>query len=212
VDTISYLGRKIPALLVLLISAVLVLPACGTTPQYPPPPSLADHERPDYLIGPGDNINIFVWRQPELTLSVPVRPDGRISTPLVEDMLASGKTPTQLAREMEEVLATYVRDPVVTVITTGFVGPYSQQVRVVGQAVNPQSIAYRENMTALDVMIAVGGLADFAAGNRARIIRTVDGESREFGVRLNDLVKRGRIEANVAMMPGDILIIPETWF
>lgn len=212
VNTISSLGSKVLALLVLFVSAVVLLPACSTTPDYPPVPSMAMDGSPDYLIGPGDNVNIFVWRQPELSSSVPVRPDGKITTPLVEDVPASGRTPTQLAREMEEVLATYVRDPVVTVIVTGFVGPYDQQVRVVGQAVNPQGIPYRENMTALDLMIAVGGLTDFAAGNRAVIVRMVEGEPRQFGVRLNDLIRRGQIEANVPVLPGDILIIPEAWF
>lgn len=167
---------------------------------------------PDYIIGPGDNVNVFVWRESELSSSVPVRPDGKITTPLIEDVQAAGKTPTQLARDMEEVLATYLRDPVVTVIVTSFVGPYDQQVRVVGQAVNPQAVAYRENMTALDLMIAVGGLTDFAAGNRATVVRMVDGQPKQFTVRLNDLIKRGDIRANVDMLPGDILIIPETWF
>lgn len=210
--TISSLFRRFSALLVLLAGAVLLLPACTTTPSYPPLPSMAVDGAPDYIIGPGDNVNIFVWRQGELSSSVPVRPDGKITTPLIEDVQAAGKTPTQLARDMEEVLATYVRDPVVTVIVTGFVGPYDQQVRVVGQAVNPQGIPYRENMTALDLMIAVGGLTDFAAGNRATVVRMVNGEPRQFQVRLNDLIKRGDIEANVYMLPGDILIIPESWF
>ena len=210
--TISSLFRRFSALLVLLAGAVLLLPACTTTPSYPPLPSMAVDGAPDYIIGPGDNVNIFVWRQGELSSSVPVRPDGKITTPLIEDVQAAGKTPTQLARDMEEVLATYVRDPVVTVIVTGFVGPYDQQVRVVGQAVNPQGIPYRENMTALDLMIAVGGLTDFAAGNRATVVRMVNGEPKQFQVRLNDLIKRGDIEANVYMLPGDILIIPESWF
>jgi len=141
-----------------------------------------------------------------------VRPDGKITMPLVEDLPASGKTPTELARDTEAVLATYIRDPVVTVIVTGFVGPYSQQVRVVGEAVNPQAIAYREKMSVLDVMIAVGGLTEFAAGNRASIVRRVGGEPQQFGVRLDDLIREGDISANVTMLPGDTLIIPETWF
>lgn len=200
------------ALLILLVGVVVLLPACTTTPSHPPLPSMAMDGAPDYIIGPGDNVNIFVWRQSELSSSVPVRPDGKITTPLIEDVQAAGKTPTQLARDMEEILATYVRDPVVTVIVTGFVGPYDQQVRVVGQAVNPQGIPYRENMTALDLMIAVGGLTEFAAGNRATVVRMVDGEPRQFQVRLDDLIKRGDIDANVHMLPGDILIIPESWF
>jgi len=212
VATFFSLGKSNPLFLVMLVSVAFLLAACASNPDYAPPPVVSADDRTDYLIGPGDNINIFVWRQPELSSSVPVRPDGKISTPLVEDVIASGKTPTQLARDLEAELATYVRDPVVTVVISQFAGPYSQQVRVVGQALNPQAIAYREHMTALDVMIAVGGLAEYAAGNRASIIRVVDGESHQFGVRLNDLIKRGRIEANVPMMPGDILIIPETLF
>lgn len=198
--------------LLLVGLAALVLSACSTGPKYPPLPSMALDETPDYLIGPGDNVNIFVWGLPELSSSVPVRPDGKITTPLIEDVPATGLTPTELAREMEEVLSTYVLDPVVTVIVTGFVGPYNQQVRVVGEAVNPQGVPYREDMTALDLMIQVGGLTDFAAGNKASVVRVVDGQPKQFNVRLNDLIKRGRIEANVYMLPGDILIIPETWF
>lgn len=167
---------------------------------------------PDYIIGPGDNVNIFVWRQGELSATVPVRPDGKITTPLIEDVQAAGKTPTQLARDMEEVLSTYVRDPVVTVMVTGFRGPFDQQVRVVGEAVNPQAIAYSENMTLLDVMIQVGGLTEFAAGNRASIVRVEDGETQQYRVRIDDLIRDGDIEANAAVLPGDILIIPESWF
>jgi polysaccharide biosynthesis/export protein len=213
VKAISLVASRIPAALVLLIGAVFLLPACTTTPSYPAlPATAAGQAAPDYIIGPGDNVNIFVWQQPDLSVTVPVRPDGRITTPLAEDVVAAGKTPTQLARDMERVLSDYVRDPVVTVIVSGIVGPYSQQVRVIGQAADPQAIPYRENMTALDVMIAVRGLTDFAAGNRASIVRVVDGETRQFGVRLDDLIKRGDISANVHMLPGDILVIPETWF
>lgn len=195
-----------------LFLMAMFLSACATGPAHPPPPDTGFDVATDYVIAPGDSVNIFVWRQPELSTTVPVRPDGRISTPLIEDVVASGKTPTELAREMEEVLSTYIRDPVVTVTVTQFAGAFSQQVRVVGQAVNPQAVAYREGMTALDVIIAVGGLTDFAAGNRSTIVREIDGQRRSFGVRLNDLVKRGDIGANVRMLPGDILIIPETRF
>lgn len=196
----------------LALIAALLLGGCAGGPTQPPPPEVAADADIDYRIAPGDNVNIFVWRQPELSTNVPVRPDGRISTPLVEDVVASGKTTTELARDMEEVLAEYIRDPVVTVTVTQFAGAFSQQVRVVGQAVNPEAVPYREGMTALDVLIAVGGLTDFAAGNRSTIVREVDGERQSFGVRLNDLVRRGDIEANVRMLPGDILIIPETRF
>jgi len=167
---------------------------------------------PDYLIGPGDNLQIFVWRNPELTTTVPVRPDGRISVPLVEDMPAVGKTPTTLARDMEQVLKQYVQEPIVNVIVTGFVGPFAQQVRVVGEAAKPQAIPYRANMSVLDVMIDVGGLTRFASGNRAVIIRKIDGKDVEQRLRLDDLLKDGDVTANVKMLPGDILIVPQSYF
>ncbi len=192
----------------------VVLSACSTAPTVPPADEVALPEKsPDYLIGPGDTVNIFVWRNPELSATVPVRPDGKITTPLIEDVPAAGKTPTQLARDMEKELAVYIKNPVVTVIVTGFVGPYDQQVRVVGQAAQPRALPYREHMTLLDLMIAVGGLTEFAAGNRAVVIRrTESGKPIEFSVRIDDLLNEGDISANVEMMPGDILIIPEAWF
>ncbi|MEZ5525440.1 MAG: polysaccharide export protein [Pseudomonadales bacterium] len=165
-----------------------------------------------YQIGPGDSVNIFVWRNPEISNTVTVRPDGKITTPLVEELQASGKTPTQLARDIEEILATYIKEPIVTVIVGDYAGPYSEQIRIVGAAANPQAIPYKEQMTALDVMIAVGGLTEFAAGNRARIVRVVDGERKEYRVRLKDLLRGGDITANVDMKPGDVLIIPESFF
>jgi len=167
---------------------------------------------PAYLIGPGDTVNVFVWGNPDLSATVPVRPDGKITTPLVEDVQASGKTPTELARDMEQALATYIKNPVVTVIVTNYVGRFTEQVRVVGQAAQPQALPYREHMTLLDVMIAVGGLTEFAAGNRASIVRVEDGQQRQYAVRLDDLLNDGDITANVAMQPGDVLIIPEAWF
>lgn len=184
----------------------------GGCASHPPLEDIDYEEDPDYIIGPGDNVNIFVWGQPELSMSVPVRPDGRITTPLIEDVQAANKTPTQLARDMEEVLQVYVRDPVVTVIVTGFRGPYDQQIRVVGEATNPQAIPYNEHMTLLDVMIAVGGMTEFAAGNRASIVRKVNGETEQYQVRLDDLIRDGDIDANAPVYPGDILIIPESWF
>ncbi|SFM24027.1 polysaccharide export outer membrane protein [Ectothiorhodospira mobilis] len=184
----------------------------GCASHLPPLEDIDYEEDPDYIIGPGDNLNIFVWGQPELSMSVPVRPDGRITTPLIEDVQAANKTPTELARDMEEVLQVYVRDPVVTVIVTGFRGPYDQQIRVVGEATNPQAIPYNEHMTLLDVMIAVGGMTEFAAGNRASIVRKVNGETEQYQVRLDDLIRDGDIEANAPVYPGDILIIPESWF
>ncbi|MCB1770389.1 MAG: polysaccharide export protein [Candidatus Competibacteraceae bacterium] len=166
----------------------------------------------NYLIGPGDEVQIFVWRNPEVSQSVTVRPDGKISTPLVEDLQASGKTPTQLARDLEKALETYIRQPIVTVIVAGGIGPYSEQIRVVGQAAKPQAIAYKRKMTLLDVMIAVGGLTEFADGNNAKVVRIVDGEQKEYVARVDDLLNDGDINANVDMLPGDILIIPESWF
>lgn len=165
----------------------------------------------EYVIGPGDNLQIFVWQHPDVSVTIPVRPDGRISTPLVEDMQAVGKTPTQLARDMETALSEFIRSPTVNVIVTNFVGPYSKQIRVVGEAADPQAIAYKEKMTLLDVMIAVGGLSDNAAGNRAKIIRKQNGKTIQIEARIKDLLNDGDIAANVIMFPGDILIIPESW-
>jgi len=193
------------------ITAALVGLGGCTTSNYPPAPVSAAAPEYRYLVGPLDIVNIIVWRNPELTMSVPVRPDGRITTPLVEDLPALGKDPTTLARDIEKALAKYIRDPVVTVIVTNFVGPYSEQVRVVGEATKPQALPYQQKMTALDVMIAVGGLTDFADGNNARILRTSEG-NKIFSVRLKDLIKRGDVSANVDMKPGDVLVIPESWF
>lgn len=164
----------------------------------------------DYVIGPGDTLQIFVWQHPEVSVTVPVRPDGRISTPLVEDLQAVGKTPTQLARDLEGQIGQYIRSPNVTVIVTTFVGTFSNQVRVVGKAASPQTIPYRQDLTLLDVMIQVGGLAPTAAGNRAKIIRNLGGKQQEITVRVEDLLDDGDISANVVMMPGDVLIIPES--
>lgn len=166
----------------------------------------------EYLIGPGDTLEVFVWGEEELSVTVPVRPDGRVSTPLIQDLEAVGKTPTQLELEMEQILAKYIRSPEVSVIVKEFVGTFSDQIRVLGQAVQPRAVPYRRRMTLLDVMIEVGGLTDYAAGNRAKVVRTVDGKSREIRVRLNDLMKRGQIEENMPMQPGDIVIIPEAVF
>lgn len=167
---------------------------------------------PDYLIGAGDMVSITVWRNPEVSQSVQVRPDGKISTPLVEDLQAAGRTSTQLARDVEKALSKYIQEPVVTVIITSFVGPYSQQIRVIGQAAKPQALAYRQGMSLMDVLIAVGGVTDFAAGDKAKIIRQVEGRQQQLGVRLNGLLRDGDISANVEMRPGDILVIPESFF
>ena len=183
----------------------------GCASNYPVAPASAASENYNYVIGPGDNVNIQVWRNPELSMSVPVRPDGRITGPLVEDLVAMGKTPTALARDMEKELSKFIRDPVVTVIVTGFVGPYSEQIRVIGEAAKPQTLPYKQKMTMLDVMIVVGGITDFADGNSATILRTSENNA-QYGVRLKDLVKRGDFSANVEMKPGDVLIIPQSWF
>jgi polysaccharide biosynthesis/export protein len=191
----------------------LILGLTGCLRSYPPLP--AEYKYSDdstYLIGPGDSVNIVVWRNPELSMVVPVRPDGRITTPLVEDLLASGKTSTQLARDIEKEIAKYIQSPVVTVIITQFVGPYSQQIRVIGEAAKPQSLPYRQNMSLLDVMIAVGGITDFAAGNKASILRNSEGRNVQFGVRLVDLIKGGDLTANVPMRPGDVVVIPQSFF
>jgi polysaccharide export outer membrane protein len=194
------------------LAALLSAVGCATV-THPPAPSTGDASARDYtyIIGAGDSLNIIVWRNPELSMSVPVRPDGKVAAPLVEEIVAQGKTSTQLARDVESQLAKYVRDPVVTVLVTGFVGPYSEQIRVVGEAAKPQFLNYKKNMTLLDVMIAVGGLTDFAAGNSASILRTSDG-GKQYSVRLKDLIKRGDVSANVEMRPGDILVIPQSLF
>jgi polysaccharide export outer membrane protein len=197
------------ALRVLATTAAL-LAGC-TTPSYPPAPKVAATPDYNYVIGPLDSVNIIVWRNPEISMSVPVRPDGKITTPLVEDLPALGKDSTTLARDIEKALGKYIRDPVVTVIVTNFNGPYDQTIRVIGEAAKPQTLAYRQNMTLLDVMIAVGGLTDFADGNAASIFRTAEG-GKSYSVRLKDLVKRGDVAANVDVKPGDILIIPQSWF
>ncbi|HEB78008.1 MAG TPA: sugar ABC transporter substrate-binding protein [Methylothermaceae bacterium] len=193
-----------------MLGSVLGLNGCARYPELDPraePP--ADYT---YIIGPGDTLEMFVWGNPEITRSVTVRPDGKISAPLVEELPATGKTPYQLARDIEKELSRYIRNPLVTVIVSNFVGPYSEQIRVVGEAANPQAVPYREHMTLLDLMIAVGGVTEFAAGNRATIVRRINGEQRQFRVRIDDLLKDGDITANVDLLPGDILIIPEAFF
>ena len=194
-----------------LLASLLTACAGFSSGALPAAPALAATPDYNYIVGPGDALSIIVWRNPELSSSVPVRPDGKVSTPLVDELVAQGKTTTEIARDVEVALSKLVRDPVVTVIVTGFVGPYSEQIRVVGEAAKPQALPYKQKMTLLDVMIAVGGLTDFADGNAASITRTAAGGER-LSVRIKDLVKRGDISANVEMRPGDILIIPQGWF
>ncbi len=193
------------------LSLAALLVGCSSTPSHPPAPVLAGNADYTYTIGAGDSLNIIVWRNPELSMSVPVRPDGKVAAPLVDELVAQGKTPVQLARDIEKVLSTFVRDPIVTVLVSGFVGPYSEQIRVVGEAARPQFLPYKVKMTVLDVMIAVGGLTDFASGNNATILRTAEG-NKQYSVRLSDLIKRGDVSANVEVRPGDILIIPQSSF
>jgi polysaccharide biosynthesis/export protein len=202
---------KNSALVILSVSFILILTACAGGARHAAA-KVGPVEAASYLVGPGDSLEIFVWDHAELTTTVAVRPDGKISTPLVEDLQAAGKPPTQLARDIEGVLRQYVRSPVVTVIVQGFVGQTAQQIRVVGQAVKPSTLQYREGMTVLDVMIEVGGLSEFAGGNRARIVRNVNGKSAEIRVRLKDLLNDGKIEENFPMLPGDVLIIPQSAF
>ena len=192
------------------VAALVVLAGCKSV-DLPPAPRDAASPDYNYIIGAGDSVNIVVWRNPELSMSVPVRPDGKITAPLIEDLVAQGKDPTTLAREIEKHLSKFVREPIVTVIVGGFVGPYSEQIRVVGEAAKPQALPYKQNMTMLDVMIIVGGITDFADGNKAVLLRTSDG-NKQYAVRLKDLIKRGDYSANVDVKPGDILIIPQSWF
>jgi polysaccharide export outer membrane protein len=191
----------------------IALLGCSGQPTYPPAPatSVAADDW-FYRLGPGDSVNVFVWGNPEVSGSFPIRPDGKMTMNLVEDLQASGKTPTQLAREIEKVLSRYIQDPIVTVIVAGGVGPLSQQIRIIGQATKPQTMTYKEKMSLIDVMIATGGITDFADGNKASILRIVDGKPQQLGVRLEDLVMSGDITANVDMLPGDVLVIPESWF
>jgi polysaccharide export outer membrane protein len=192
------------------LAPALLLVACSSN-SYPPAPMSAATPDYRYRIGPLDVVNIVVWRNPELSASVPVRPDGLISTPLVEDVQALGKSPGQLARELEAALSKFIRDPVVTVIVTAFNGPSTEQIRIIGEASKPQAVSYRQDMTLLDVMIQVGGLTDFADGNKAVLVRGSE-QGKQYRVRLSDLVRRGDISANVDMRPGDVLIIPQSWF
>lgn len=204
-------GSGLQAIVTAMLLAVGVA-GCSSYPELPQAPLKPQHFVADYHVGPLDNLQIFVWRNPELSSSIPVRPDGRISVPLIEDLPAAGKTPTELARDIEKTLGVYIQEPIVTVMVTGFNGPFTDQVRVVGQAARPQALPYRDTMTLLDVMITVGGLTDFAAGNRAKLVRILESSQKEFGLRIEDLVKEGDMSANIQIFPGDIIVIPEAWF
>lgn len=175
-------------------------------------PPITQAQSPAYQIGPGDTLQVFVWHNQDLSTTVPVRPDGKISLPLVSDIQAAGKTPTKLASDLQDNLKKFITDPVVTVIVSSFVGSYGEQIRIVGQAAKPQSISYRAGMTVLDAMIAAGGLTQYAAGNRAILARTEDGKQHSYNLRLSDLLEDGDISANAPLEPGDVIIIPQTYF
>lgn len=211
-------GMKSTRITRLAMAGLLTVIAAGcsntaTLPEATTRPSLTTNiDDYNYLIGPGDSLNIFVWRNPDVSGSFVVRPDGMITTSLVEDLPVSGKTPTALARDVERELSKYIRDPIVTVSVTRFNGPFSEQVRVIGEAANPRAISYTEDMSLLDLMIQVGGLTEFADGDGATLVRVVDGVQKEYSVFLDSLIRDGDISANVDILPGDILIIPEAWF
>lgn len=194
----------------LLLSLLGLVSAGGCTSLRPPPRTVG--ETPAYVIGAGDSLQVFVWHNQDLSTTVPVRPDGKISLPLVNDIEAAGRTPTQLAADLQERLKKFVTDPVVTVVVSSFVGPFSQQIRIVGQAEKPQAISYRAGITVLDAMIAVGGLTQYAAGNRAVLVRNVGGRQQSFALHLADLLENGSISANAPLAPGDVIIIPQTYF
>jgi polysaccharide export outer membrane protein len=190
-------------------AAVMVMSVYGPAAAQP---AAAQQTTSKYVIGAGDMLQISVWHNPELSTNVPVRPDGRISTPLVTDVVAAGRTPEELGHDIEARLKKFVSDPLVTVIVSSFVGPYSQQVRIVGEATTPKSLSYVANMTVLDAMIAVGGLTPYASGNRAKLVRKIGGKETETTLRLSDLLKSGDLSANTELQPGDIIIIPQSFF
>jgi polysaccharide export outer membrane protein len=194
-----------------LLALLLAFQACGGGSTTKPTTALTTAES-EYRIGPGDQLRIFVWNQPEVSGEVPVRPDGFISAPLIEDVQAAGKTPTELARDIETKLAEYIRTPKVNIIVVNFQGTGTDQIKVVGAAANPRALPFRSNMTLLDVMIEVGGLSEFAAGNRSRVIRIIDGKQTEIPVKIKDLLTKGRMDANIQMRPGDVVVIPESMF
>jgi polysaccharide export outer membrane protein len=190
-------------------AAITLMSLCSLATAQPAAPA---GDTSKYIIGPGDTLQVSVWHNPELSTTVPVRPDGRISTPLVTDVEAAGRTPEELGHDIEARLKKYVSDPLVTVIVSSFVGPYSQQVRIVGEAAQPKALPYLAHMTVLDAMITVGGLTPYASGNRAKLVRKVNGKETETTLRLSDLLKSGDLSANTELQPGDIIIIPQSFF
>jgi len=206
------LTKKSLSLAAILLS--LVVGACSGPETLPTTPVVSKEEQDalPYRIGSDDSLSIFVWRNNELSTSVSVRPDGKITIPLIEDLPATGKTPTELARDVEKQLAKYIQDPIVTIMVQRFVGPFADRVRIVGEAARPQALPYRSTMTLLDVMISVGGITEFAAGNRATITRVTDGEQKTYRIYIDDLLRSGDMSANVKILPGDVIVIPEAWF
>lgn len=201
---------KIATFLTVLMSGVYSLTAPAHAADAPPAPAKSAVS-PDYVIGPGDTLEVFVWRNPDLSVTVPVRPDGKISTPLVEDMVAVGKTPSRLARDVETALGVYVKSPQVNIIVTIPASAFSQ-IKVIGQVQHPQAVPYRQGMTVIDAVLAVGGLTQFAAGNRARVVRNVNGKTQEFKIKLSVILNKGDMTQNMALQPGDVVVVPETLF
>jgi len=203
-------GRTLAGV-VLALGVAGGLIGCALPADAPLSSGLAQGDEADYRIGPGDSMQIFVWRNPELSMTVQVRPDGRISVPLIEDLPVANKTPTEVARAVEEKLAVFIKNPVVTIIMSNFIGPVDRQIRVVGEAARPLALPFRQGITVLDVMIQAGGLTQFAAGNRALILRRIEGRLVTYHLRLGDLMKEGDMTANVELAPGDVLMIPQSW-
>jgi polysaccharide biosynthesis/export protein len=204
------LSGRVGRLVVLAIISVVVA-ACSSTRAYPPAPTSVESVDRPYLVGPLDVLNITVWRNPELSSTVTVRPDGRISFPLLNDVVAAGRSPTELSKEIEAGLSKMIQQPSVTIVVGGFSGTFAEQIRIVGEAARPQAVPFRKNMSVLDVMIQVGGLTDYADGNAAVLVRGSEG-GKQYSLRLSDLLKRGDISANSAVLPGDIIIVPQSWF
>jgi polysaccharide biosynthesis/export protein len=203
------MSPRSPLLRLAALAAIWVWTAAW--PQTAPPSAEQTQAQSGYIIGPGDTLQVFVWREPGLSTTLPVRPDGRITTPLVEDMVAVGKTPSQLARDVEKVLSKYIKSPQVNILVSQPMSTFSQ-VQIIGQVAKPQSIPYREGMKVLDAVLASGGLAPYAAGNRAKLIRKTNGKQQEMRVKLADLVDKGDLSQNLDMKPGDVLVIPESMF
>ncbi|MFT3804577.1 MAG: polysaccharide export protein [Burkholderiaceae bacterium] len=195
----------------LLAATMISILLAGCASTLPPAPQKASSPAYSYEIGPGDQLNVTVWRNPELSAKVPVRPDGKISTPLIGEISVTGRSAADLATDIEQRLGKYVRDPKVTVVVEQFEGVAAKQIRVIGQVAKPMTVPYRQNMSLLDVMLAVGGLTEYAAGNRAVLIRSGE-KNAQYNVRLSDLLKSGDVSADIEMLPGDVIVVPDSWF